>query len=166
MGRKREITGKAVIYTPYEGVKVLDAEVRREFNCHGDGCTARFDYSDDYLPIGCARTVVTDNHYAMPAYNPNRVQQAVNYGESRFFRFMLELMRLAQWQPVHKVNSPLYRNHFTENRIFKNCGIDFSKRGAELDKQLYDKHKFTPAMIKFIEDYYNDELLHKLKRES
>ena len=84
----REITGKAVIYTN-EGVKVIDAEIRRKANAHADYCIAKFRYPDDYLLVGAARTVPTDNIFAKNAFNLDRVQAAVNYAESKFFRLFL-----------------------------------------------------------------------------
>ena len=149
--KKIEVTGQAVIYTK-DGVKVVDAEVRRFFNIYCDSCTFKFDYPEDYLLIGGARTVPTEDIYAKPAYHPERIQQAINYGESKFFRLMLDLMRLAQWDPINKSNRPLDRTAFTENR--QQSEIDYDKKGFELDSQLYEKWRFTPAQIKFVEERY------------
>ena len=153
MARKIEITGKAVIYTK-DGVQVIDAEVRRKFNANYDGCAFKFNFDGDYLLIGGARTIPTENIYAQNAYNPQKVQQAVNYGETKFFRFMLDLMRLAQWEPIHKFNRPLNGQYFMENQTLYKNTIDYNKRGYELDLQLYRKYGFSPAMIKFVEDNY------------
>lgn len=155
MARKREITGKAVIYTS-EGVKVVDAEVRRRFNIALDTCEFKFDYDGDYLLIGGARTVPADNIYAQAAYNPQRIQQAVNYGNSKFFRLMLDLMRLAQWEPINKANPPLDCESLRSNRvpITNESEIDFDKQGAELDAQFYHKYDFSPAMVNFTEAHY------------
>lgn len=151
----REITGKAVIYTN-EGVKVIDAEVRRKANAHADYCIAKFRYPDDYLLVGAARTVPTDNIFAKPAFNPDRVQAAVNYAESKFFRLILDLMRLAQWNPINKANVVLNYQVFKHNFFYNSdkITVDFSKRGYELDCQLYKFYGFSQAMIDFVEARY------------
>ena len=155
MARKREITGKAVIYTS-EGVKVVDAEVRRRFNIALDTCEFKFDYDGEYLLIGGARTVSTDNIHAQAAYNPQRIQQAVNYGNCKFFKLMLDLMSLAQWEPINKANPPLDCESLRSNQvpITNSSGIEFDKQGAELDAQFYQKYDFTPAMVDFTEAHY------------
>ena len=141
MGRKFEVTGKAVIYT-IDGVKVVDAEVRRQFNTHLDTCSFKFKYDGDYLLIGGARTVPTDNPYALPAFNPQRVQRAVDYAKTKFFRQILELMRLAQWEPINSANVPLEASLYQDNQK-ELLPVD--------DKSLYERHGFTPAMIDFTE---------------
>ncbi len=143
MARKREITGQAVIYTA-DGVKVVDAEVRREFNLHAENRVVRnFKYPEEYLLIDAARTIPTEDIYIKPAYQPHRIKNAVNFGESKFFRFTLELMKLAQWQPIN-----------TQNTIFgyDENGVDYSR--ADLDAQLYRHFGFTPPMIDFVENFF------------
>lgn len=144
MGRKLEVTGKAVIYTK-DGVKVIDAEVRRQFNTHLDTCSFKFKYDGDYLLIGGARTVPNDNPYAMPAYNPERVQRALKYANTKFFRQILDLMKLAQWQPIHPANLPLENWLYRDNRS-EPLPVD--------DKSLYERYGFSPAMIQFTEAHF------------
>ena len=139
---KREINGKAVIYTA-DGVKVLDAEVKRYFNVYLEERRPKFDFDKEYLLIDCARTVPTDNIYAKPAYQPHRIKNAVNFAESKFFRFSLELMKLAQWQPIHSSNN-------TFGYDLK--GVDYSRE--DLDAQLYRYFDFTPPMIDFVENFF------------
>ena len=149
----REITGKAVIYT-YDGVKVIDVEVRRKFNVCLDSVTARFNYPDDYLLVGAARTVPTNSIYAKPAFNPDRINFAVNYAQSKFFRLSLDLMRLAQWNPINKANIILDYQVFQHNGSDSMNNIDYSKRGFDLDCQLYKAYGFSQAMIDFTEELY------------
>lgn len=156
MGRKYEVTGKAVIYTK-DGVKVVDAEVRRKANAHGDWCEPKTKVSEDYLLIGHARTVPTDDVFAKPAYNPARVEHAFKYASTKFFQLMLDLQRLAQWEPITRYNVPMNWDWFSDNVL--TCGrkvdIDFSVSLPEIDAQLYRKYDFTPAMIKFTEERYS-----------
>ena len=147
MGMKREITGKAVIYTA-DGVKVIDAEVRRYFNVHSDERRARFNFEKDYLFIDCARTIPTDNIYAKPAFKPEVIRRAVNFAESKFFRFSLELMKLAQWQPVHKYNTTF---GWSRDNVFDTGGLKNIDYDKDVDAQLFNFYEFTPAMIDFVE---------------
>lgn len=142
--KRFEVTGKAVIYTS-DGVKVVPAEVRRMFNNHYDTCTIKFDYSGDYLLIGGARDVPTTNLYAQPAYNPERIQRAVQYTQTKFFRLMLDFMKLAQWQPIHKFNVPLEYSLYVDN---KTTSLPSD------DQSLYERWQFTPAMIRFTEEKF------------
>ena len=147
MGMKREITGKAVIYTA-DGVKVIDAEVRRYFNAHSDGRRARFNFKKDYLFIDCARTIPTDNIYAKPAFKPEVIRRAVNFAESKFFKFSLELMKLAQWQPIHKYNTTF---GWCRDNVFDTSGLKNIDYDKNVDAQLFNFYEFTPPMIDFVE---------------
>ena len=149
-------TGSAVIYTA-EGVKVIEAEVRHVFNVHGDWYKFKFDAPEKYLLIGGARTVPSDNVHAAKV-RPEAISQAVKFTRTKFFRLMLDLMRLAQFEPIDK------NNYCFESDIFHSddskSEIDFSASVEEMDAQFYRKYKFTPAMIKFVEEKYSyDELL-------
>ncbi|MBQ3337611.1 MAG: hypothetical protein IJG80_09430 [Selenomonadaceae bacterium] len=55
----------------------------------------------------------------------------LRYAESKFFRLMLDLMRLAQWEPIHPFNCPL-----------------------EACDNPYDRWQFSKAMIDFTEARY------------
>lgn len=144
MARKLEITGKAVIYT-HSGAKIVDAEVRRASNMHADWCTFKINYDGDYLLIGGARDVPTVNGYATPAYNPERINRAFQYANTKFFRQMLDLMRLAQWEPINKANIPLDSGQFKDNHIEP---LPFD------DKSLYERYGWTPNMIAFAEEKF------------
>lgn len=162
MGRKFEVTGKAVIYTK-DGIKVVDAEVRRYFNAHQDSNEFKFKYGEPYLLIGGARTVKTDNHYAMPAYHPETVDEAVAYGKTKFFRVILDLMRLAQWEPLHPANCCLFNERFMNNQFahFDNTTLDVTS-----DDALFKHFGFTPHMIHFAEEHYHDDLRNRFEATS
>lgn len=145
MGRKREITGKAVIYT-VDGVKVIDAEVRRYANAHGDEVDSYFDCEEPYLYIGGARTVPTDDIFAKPAYHPERIEHAAQFATTKFFRLILDLQRLAQWDPIDS------RNYAFDGLQYRTNQPQTSR--FETDADLYSKWKFSPAMIKFTEERY------------
>lgn len=162
MGRKYEVTGKAVIYTK-DGVKVVDSDVRRLFNINQDSCTFKTKETGEYLLVGGARTVPTDNIYAKAAYNPERVDAVFKYASTKFFRLILDLQRLAQFEPIHRANCPMNYHWFSTNRLsaVEKPDIDFSVSVPEIDAQLYRKYDFTPAMIKFVEERYSyDDALH------
>ena len=91
----------------------------------------------------------TDNIYAQPAYNPERVKLAAEYAKTKFFRLTLDLMRLAQWDPLHPSNVPMGWCCFYDNQ---------GKLLPTDDISLYKLYSFTPAMIKFSEERYHDEL--------
>ena len=148
-----EITGKAVLYT-HDGVKVVDAEVRRYFNANADYNEAKnIQFSGkDYLLIGGARLAPKQNQYAAEP-RPELVEIMVRYAQSKFFRLTLDLMRLAQWQPLHPHNVPMNQQWFTHNQFtdFSRPDVDFAK---PFDEQLYRKYGFNPSMIRFTEASY------------
>ena len=150
MGRKYEVTGQAVIYTA-EGAKIIDCEVRRWANVHGDWNEFHFDnkfrkeYGEKYILIGGARTVPTDDIFAQPAYHPETIDRAYRYTQSKFFRLMLDLMRLAQWEPINKANVPLEKTLYIYNGV-KALPVD--------DASLFERYGFTQPMIDFAEARY------------
>ena len=150
MARKINVNGSVVIYTA-EGAKVLDAEVRHIFNMHGEWYKFKFDVAENYLLIGGARTVPTDNIHAAKC-RPEAIQQAVNFTKTKFFRLILDLMRLAQFEPIHQDNFCLESDYFRHDDF--ESDIDFSKSVEDLDKQFYRKYGFTSAMIDFVERRY------------
>ena len=162
MGRKYEVTGKAVVYTP-DGAEIIDCEVRRSFNINGDENIFRFDKAtksklgEKYLLIGGARTVSTDNNYAKPAYHPETIEYAYKYTQTKFFRLLLDLMRLAQWEPINCSNYMLHSKWFRDNRFAtgQEPDIDFSVSVKEIDAQFYKKYEFSPAMIEYVEAHYS-----------
>lgn len=167
MARKREITGQAVIYTE-SGTKIVDAEVRRYFNANGDWLTSKFDTDEKYMLISQARTIPTDNKYAaVPC--PEAITAAEKYTRTKFFRLMMNLMRLAQFDPIKSFNVCIMRREFDNMSIDKKfppknkdryewqkIHFDWSADVDELDKQLYRKYGFTPEMIQFTEANYHD----------
>ena len=75
------------------------------------------------------------------------VDHAFKYTQTKFFQAVLDFMRLAQWNPIHK-----------DNCFAVKPDIDFDKSVAEIDEQFFSKYDFTPAMIKFLEERYHDDL--------
>lgn len=154
MGRF-EITGQAVVFTP-DGVKVLDCMVRRWASAISE--YLRFHLSnadkkalgDNYILIGGARTVPTNDPWGQCAYAPAAVDAAKAYASSHFFRFMLLLMRLAQFEPIHNANPPF--GFIIDHQNYKQALTD--------DNDLYQHYGFSPAMIAFAEEHYHDVLYH------
>lgn len=166
MARKREITGKVVIYTK-NGTRIIDAEVRCYYNAQGEYSQSRFDCDEDYLLVAQARTIPTDDKYAA-ACCPEAIDAAEKYTRTKFFRLMLDLMRLAQFNPIDKRNYILLRHEFDNISINKKfpstckrfdwqeVQFDWSADVDELDEQLYRHFGFTPEMIHFAEENYHD----------
>lgn len=143
MARKHEITGKVVIYTE-NGTQIVDAEVRRLHNAHSDTLELkRFTYPEKYLLIAMARTIPSDNiHAAQPCQKT--IDTAEKYTRTKFFRLMLDLQRLAQFDPSHKDNA----NHVLDELLSDN------------DAENYRRLDFTPAMIRFTEENFNHDAVH------
>ena len=157
MARKFEVTGKAVLYTR-DGVEIVDAEVRRKFNNHMDTCEPKTgEIQKPFILVGCARTVPTDNVYAQAAYNPERLTKATEYASTKFFRLMLDLMRCAQWEPIHPNNRMIGTQPFSSNR---------GDLPPTDDRELYKLYDFTPAMIQFVEERYHDELCRQYRSQA
>ena len=156
MGRKFEITGKAVIYT-HDGAKIIDAEVRRQANAQYDGLIFRFNFDQPYILIGGARDVPTDNPYAKDAFHPQTIDFAFKYASSKLFRLQLDLMRLAQWHPIHKHNYVMFADWFRTNHfnLVQRPDIDFSQPLPDIDRQFFRKFHFSQHMINFVEAIYS-----------
>ena len=148
--RKIKPTGAAVIYTA-EGAKIIDAEVRHFFNCHGEWYKFKFNFEEKYLLIGGARTVPSDNIHAAKC-RPEAINQAFNFTQTKFFRLMLDLMRLAQFETIHKDNYCFESDYFQCDEY--EGDIDFSARVEELDAQFYKKNGFSEEMKDFVERRY------------
>ena len=168
MSRKFEVTGKAVVYTE-DGAKIIPCEVRRRFNINMDTNDFRFDIKtkkdlgENYLLIGGARTIPTDNIYAKPSFHPETVDYAYKFTQTKFFRLILDLMRLAQWHPIDNKNYMLHSEWFRDNRFMRGQqpDIDFSVSVADIDAQFFQKYEFSAQMIEFTEARYSyDELLY------
>ncbi len=157
--RKITPNGKAVIYTE-DGAKVLDAEVIGLFNVHDDTYRIRFNEPKKYLLIGGAR-INREGIQNATKLRPEAVEQMMKFTRTRFFRFMLELMKQAKFEPIHSAN------HFVETEDFHHdtyrTGVDFSTSVEELDAQFYRRYNFTPAMIAFIEERHSyDDIRHEV----
>ena len=165
--RRAEITGKVVLYTE-NGTQIIDAEVRRLYNTNSDTLELkRFSYPEKYLLIAMARTIPSDNiHAAQPCQKT--VDTAEKYTRTKFFRLLLDLERLAQFDPISKFNNCMFRReleNFRFNRTLEHSGIlplnfDWYKSVAELDEQFYRLFDFAPEMIRFTEARYHYDDLH------
>lgn len=150
--RKIQPNGKAVIYTE-DGAKVLDAEVLGLFNAHNDGYRIRFnDNPEKYLLIGGAPLEQPPPNKFRLTLRPEAVEHMLKFTRTRFFRFMLELMRQAKFDPIHSANYFVEAEDFRHDEL--RTGVDFSTSVEELDAQFYRKYEFTPAMIAFISEKY------------
>ena len=161
MARKREITGQVVLYTT-EGTHVVDAEVRHNFNAHGSFLrTKNFKQPEKSLLVAMARTVPTDNvHAAQPCRQT--IDSAAEYTKTKFFRLLLKLMELAQFEPVHPKNF-CFARHDLENLRLPNLPIgantlpknfDWTADADGLDAQFFKLFDFTPALIRFTEAHF------------
>lgn len=157
--RKIKANGKAVIYTA-EGAKIFDAEVKHFFNVHGEWYKINFNATEKYLVVGGVRTTPSDNIHAAKC-RPEAITQMINFTRTKFFRFMLDLMRLAQFEPINKDN-PCFQADCFRCDDYK-TDIDFSADVKNLDSQFWRKYNFSPTMIKFIEERYPyDDIRHEV----
>lgn len=156
MGRKREITGKVVVYTD-SGTKVIDAEVRHIFNAHGSSISAKAKCDEPHITICAARTIPTDNIHALKVC-PQVIDAGIKYTQTKFFRLLLDLERLAQFVPINKFNVTFMQPEFDGLRLGKNVStstdFDWTASVPELDRQFYRHFDFSQAMIDFVEARY------------
>ena len=155
--------GKAVIYTD-NGVEIVPAEIRRSFNVHGEMLIIRpfIGKGTRYIIVGGAKTVEDEvgNIYAAKPM-PYIIERATKYAKTKFFRLILDLMKLAQFDTLAGSNGTEYcfLGHYFST--LKNprepieSDINFDVSIAEIDAQLYKKYQFTPAMINFVERRYS-----------
>ena len=75
--------------------------------------------------------------------------------KTKFYRFMIDLQRLAQFDPEHE---------FSANNSFVEFLLDNVEDAmlplADVDSLLYWRFEFTPAMINFVEARYSYDELH------
>lgn len=65
------------------------------------------------------------------------------FESTKFFRLMIDFMRLAQWDTVRTyLHPPLFN-------------ADLSKSVADIDRQLYHRLNFSQHMINFVEARYH-----------
>ena len=110
-----------------------------------------------YVPVGVAKVTPTNEKYTLPC-EPWIIDEAFKYTQTKFFRLMIDLMKLAQFDPFNDVPA------FGTEKFYDCCGenysarpfdIDFSVSVPEIDAQLYKKYGFTRAMIDFVERRYS-----------
>lgn len=124
MARKlNKSAGKAVIYTK-DGVKIVEAREVAD--------------TDNYIKLGYVNE--------MP---PAKIDGLIKFTRTKFFRLILDLQRLAQFEPIHNAN------------WVDTDAADLTLDVPEIDAQLYRKYDFAPAMIKFVEERYSyDDAVH------
>lgn len=160
---KKVINGQAVIYTE-RGVEIVPAEVRRISNAHSDGLqfkNLQVPKDARYILIGGGKTWQDQpNNINAAGVMIENIEHAANYGKTKFFRLMLDLMKLAQFEPFAGVQGREMAFGFESFVFLKNrnapidSDIDFDLSLAEIDAQLYKKYRFTPTMIEFVEKRY------------
>lgn len=157
MARRNVTADKTVIYTT-DGGKVVDCQTRRRASATCDiteffSATGKEFLSDEkYLRVGgCERY-------------PERIAEALKYTRTKFFRLIIELQRLAQFDPIHPYNVVLDSQYFGCDRAGKPA-VDYSGSVAEIDAQLYRRYEFTPEMIAFVEDLYHDDVCDEVEGE-
>lgn len=161
MGNKKEPNGKVILYTE-QGAKIVDAHVSISTEVFGGGAIhdhgVYFKYADipkdlKYCVVGSAKTVA--NECALSPM-PFLIGEALKYTQTKFFRLIIDLMKLAKFNPFECY--AFGTAHFHELRNMAepfDDGIDYSVFAAEIDAQLYRKYDFTPAMIDFAERRYS-----------
>lgn len=155
-----QVTGKVVAYDA-DGAHVIDAEIRRFFNATSDYLQSKFKTQDEFIIVAAARTVPTNNIYAADLH-AEKIDYGLKYTRTKFFRLLVDLMKLAQFDPFHRSNYFPETHFLRANKRYTvdKDDIDFTKSVAEIDAQLYRKYQFTPAMIAFTEGRYSYDELH------
>ena len=160
---KKVINGQAVIYTD-NGVEIVPAEVRRQYNVNGDGLqfkNLQIPKGTRYIIIGGGKTFQDqpNNINAADVMTWN-IERARKYGSTKFFRFILDLMKMAQFDPLAHINGVERCLNFQWFSELKNphesidAPINLDADIAEIDAQLYKYYGFGKAQIDFIERRY------------
>ena len=157
---KKVINGQAVIYTN-NGVEIVPAEVRRYYNANRDDLKIKPDLPKGtrYILIGGAKTFqdqVGNIHAVDPM--PFMIERAYKYAKSKFFHLILDLMKLAQFDPVYFSENCFgyqYFLHLKNPHQPIDCDINFDVSIKEIDAQFYKKYNFSQAMINFVERRYS-----------
>ena len=160
---KRVINGQAVIYTD-NGVEIVPSEVRRCFNVHLDSLQVKpvVEKGTRYILIGGVKTFqdqVGNINAAEPM--PFLIERAYKYAKTKFFRLILDLMKLAQFDPLAGVNGTencFLHHYFTSLKNPRepvDTDINFDVSIKDIDAQLYKKFEFSQAMIDFVERRYS-----------
>ena len=140
--------GKAVIFTK-NGAQIIPCKIKRIRSAHNDMNDPKIKFGSQYLLVGFA----TDD-------KPELIDAALKYTQTKFFRLMLQLERLAQFAPINTGNVIMFSQTWHYNGNPFKSDIDWSVPVAELDAQLFKKFDFTPEMIQFTEDFNHDAVHH------
>lgn len=160
---KKVINGQVVIYTDH-GVEIVPAEIRRQYNVQGESLqfkNLQVPKDKRYIIIGGGKTWQDqpDNIHAADVMTWN-IERARKYGSTKFFRFILDLMKLAQFDPLAHINGVERCLNFQWFSELKNpretidAPINLDADIAEIDRQLYKLYGFGAAQIDFIERRY------------
>lgn len=159
----KKVNGQAVIYTD-NGVEIVPAEVRRSYNVHGDSLIIKpaVKKNTRYIIVGGAKTFQDepDNIYAVEPM-PFLIERCRKYAKTKFFRLIMDLMKLAQFDPLAGFNGmercflSHYFTHLKNPHEPIDSDINFDLSVAEIDAQFYRKYQFTNAMINFVERRYS-----------
>lgn len=110
-----------------------------------------------YTVIGIAKTTPTDTKYTLPCA-PYIIDEALKYTQTKFFRLIIDLMKLAQFDPFNGIpafGTERFVDCLGKDYHPRKFDIDFSVSVPEIDAQLYKKYGFTQAMIDFVERKYS-----------
>ena len=160
--------GEVVLYVEGKGTVVATADVARASSIHGciqDGgikvyaTTLNLDKDSRYLVVGAVKKVPPepDLECALKPV-PYIIDEALKYTRTKFFRMMIDLMKLAQFDPFNNDVPAFGSERFLHAPLadkYLETDIDFSLSVPEIDAQLYRKYDFTPAMIDFVERKYS-----------
>lgn len=120
---------------------------------------ATIDVSKDakYFTVGMAKLTGKQGKHSLPPA-PHIIDEALKYTKTKFFRLILDLMKLAQFAPedcVYAFGAERFHEINSQGFTPIDFDIDFSVSVAEIDAQLYRKYEFTQAMIDFVEAKYS-----------
>lgn len=156
--------GEVVLYVEGKGAVVATADVLIRSEIQLGALSKGFRKNTLNVPanlkyqlVGMAKTTPTTQEYTLPC-DPEIIDEALKYTRTKFFRLMIDLMKLAQFDPFNGIpffGSEKFRDCSDEHYRPLPFDIDFSATVPEIDAQLYRKYGFTPAMIDFVERKYS-----------
>lgn len=160
---KKNPNGKVVLYTEL-GAKVVtaDIEIYSEIQVgaiHPEIRRTTLDVPKDlkYTIVGMAKVTPTDKAYTLPP-TPFIIDEALKYTQTKFFRLIIDLMKIAQFNPFeggYAFGTDRFHDCQGKGYYPRDFDIDFSVSVPEIDAQLYRKYGFSKAMIEFVEGRYS-----------
>lgn len=159
---KKNPNGKVVLYTE-NGAVVADACIALHSEIqpgavHKDFYRSSLAAPKDlkYAIVGMAKTTPTNTAYTLPP-TPFIIDEALKYTQTKFFRLIIDLMKIAQFNPFEGYAFGADRFNDCQGAGYypRDFDIDYSVSVPEIDAQLYRKYDFTQAMIEFVERKYS-----------